>query len=168
MKKLLLLASVLVAPALLAAQGAVQPGQVLLPGDRGWKGETVQIGQPRPNPDVGGLNPADILKPLADEWRSYSGDLTGKRYSLLKNVNTTTVKNLSLKWINTNLTTGCGPTGTGAAGGAGAPAGGGGGGGGRGGGGGGGGGTPIIVGGLGDGSVNTCGPARFGGGVLMV
>ena len=46
-------------------------------------------------------NPADIWKPLADEWRSYSGDLSGKRFSALKLVNTTTVKNLSLKWITT-------------------------------------------------------------------
>src|SRR5215471_19545308 len=58
----------------------------------------------------GGLDPADIMKPLADEWRTYSGDLTGKRYSALKLVNTNTVKNLSLKWISTP-TTGCGPTG---------------------------------------------------------
>jgi hypothetical protein len=51
-------------------------------------------------------------------------------------VNTNTVKNLSLKWV-TSLTTGCGPTGR-----APAPAGGGGFGGGRGGGGGGGRGGP--------------------------
>jgi hypothetical protein len=44
---------------------------------------------------------------------------------------------------------------------------GGGGGGGRGGGGGGP--TyPIVVGGLGTGDANTCGPARIGGGILMV
>ena len=54
---------------------------------------------PNPTPDVGGLNPADIMKPLSDEWRTYSGDLTGKRYSLLKQVNTTTVKNLGLQWM---------------------------------------------------------------------
>src|SRR3954447_13281806 len=73
------------------------------------------------------LDPADIMKPLADEWRSYSGDLSGKRYSALKLVNTNTVKNLSLKWI-TPLMTGCGPDGRGAAAAAGAaPAGGGGG-----------------------------------------
>ena len=51
------------------------------------------------------------MKPLSDEWTSYSGDLTGKRYSALKLVNKDTVKNLSLKWI-TPLTQGCGPTGT--------------------------------------------------------
>ena len=31
---------------------------------------------------------AAIMKPLSDEWTSYSGDLTGKRYSALKLVNT--------------------------------------------------------------------------------
>src|SRR5262245_28267215 len=82
-----------------------------------------------------GLDPADIVKPLANEWRTYSGDLSGKRYSALELVNTSTVKNLSLKWVSTPMT-GCGPNGTGGSGGgAGGP--GGGGGGGRGGGGGG-------------------------------
>src|SRR5271169_2491482 len=75
-----------------------------------------------------GLDPADTLKPLKDQWTSYSGDLTGKRYSALKLVNTNTVKNLSLKWVASNITTGCGATGTAPA----APGGFGGGGGGRG------------------------------------
>ena len=109
-----------------------------------------------------GLEPADILKPLADQWTSYSGDLTGKRYSSLKFINTETVKNLSLKWISTGITTGCGPTGA-------APADAGAGG--RGGGFGRGGlvapPAPIIVGGLGTGDANNCGPARFGGGILV-
>ena len=72
----------------------------------------------------GGLDPADILKPLSDQWMSYSGDMTGKRYSPLKQINTETVKNLSLRWVNNNITTGCGPNGTGAAAGVGGPAGG--------------------------------------------
>src|SRR5579862_2521639 len=136
-----------------------------------------------------GLDPADLVKPLSDQWTSYSGDYTGKRYSALKQINTTTVKNLSLKWLATGITTGCGATGTAAAnaggggragggagfdpamgdgGGMGGP-GGGGGGGGRGGRGGGGGpAAPIIVGGFGTGDVNNCGPARLGGGILYV
>src|SRR5436305_823485 len=64
----------------------------------------------------GGLDPADILKPLSDQWPTYSGDMSGKRHSALKQVNVATVKNLSLKWVNNNITTACGPTGTGAAG----------------------------------------------------
>src|ERR1700675_3463427 len=74
-----------------------------------------------------GLDPADILKPLKDQWTSYSGDLSGKRYSALKLINNSTVKNLSLKWVASNITTGCGATGTapaaaGGGGGRGAPA----------------------------------------------
>ncbi len=116
---------------------------------------------------TGGLDPAQMTRPLADQWTSYSGDLSGKRFSALKLVNTSTVKNLSLKWVS-GLTTSCGPTGTGpAGGGADAAAGfGGGRGGGRGGpavap-------APIIIGGLGNGDANNCGPARLGGGILFV
>ncbi len=105
-----------------------------------------------------GLDPAEILKPLQEQWTTYSGDYTGKRFSNLKDVNASTVKNLSLAWT-TRFTTGCGPTGAGA----GAPAGGFGGG--RGGGEAP---APIIVGGLGDGGLNTCGAPRLGGGILMV
>ncbi len=108
----------------------------------------------------GGLDPNDLLKPLADQWTSYSGDYTAKRYSHLKQINTETVKNLSLQWISTGITTGCGPTGNPPAGNAqaggfgrggpvGPPA-------------------PIIVGGFGTGELNTCGPARLGGGILVV
>jgi alcohol dehydrogenase (cytochrome c) len=107
---------------------------------------------------IGGLDPADIVKPLADQWTSYSGDMSGKRYSALKLINTNTVKNLSLKWMAAGITSGCGPDGTGQA--NAAPAGGG-----RGGGGGG---APMIVGGFGTGEANNCGPARLGGGILFV
>jgi hypothetical protein len=34
----------------------------------------------------GPLDPADLLKPLTDNWTSYSGDDTGRRYSFLKQV----------------------------------------------------------------------------------
>ena len=43
-----------------------------------------------------GLDPADVLKPLADSWPTYSGDYTGRRYSSLTQINQTTVKNLTL------------------------------------------------------------------------
>jgi alcohol dehydrogenase (cytochrome c) len=105
----------------------------------------------------GGLDPAEILKPLSDQWTTYSGDYSGKRYSLLKKINPSNVKNLSLAWV-TRFTAGCGPNGTG-----GAPAGGG-----FGGRGGGQPAAPVIVGGLGTGDLNTCGGARLGGGILMV
>ena len=64
-------AAVMLSPAFLAGQG--QPAQ-------------------------GGLDPATIRKPLGDTWPTYSGDYTGRRYSSLKQVNQTTVKNLSLAW----------------------------------------------------------------------
>ena len=91
-----------------------------------------------------GLDPVDILKPLSDQWTTYSGDYSGKRYSALAQINQTTVKNLGLAWV-TRVTAGTGPSGS-------AP----GGGGGRGGGAS----APIIVGGLGTGDLNT-GGARF-------
>jgi alcohol dehydrogenase (cytochrome c) len=106
-----------------------------------------------------GLEPASLIKKLTDEWTSYSGDYSGKRYSYLKLIDTSNVKNLSLKWMSNGITTGCGATGAqaggadsgfgGRAGAGGAPA-------------------PIIVGGLGTGDVNHCGPARLGGGILVV
>ncbi|HZI51431.1 MAG TPA: acido-empty-quinoprotein group A [Terriglobia bacterium] len=47
----------------------------------------------------GGVDPASLLKPLADTWPTYSGDYTGRRYSALKQVDRNTVKNLTLGWI---------------------------------------------------------------------
>ena len=50
MKRLLLCASILAGSALVFAQGAGSRGQApLLPGDSGWTGQTVQIGQPNAN-----------------------------------------------------------------------------------------------------------------------
>src|SRR5580704_19453216 len=109
MSKLSFMTALLATPILLAAQSAPEQSK--------------------------GLDRADILKPLSDQWTSYSGDMSGKRYSPLKQINTVTVKNLSLRWVNNNITTGCGPNGTGPAAPDAAP-GGGGGRGGRGGGGG--------------------------------
>jgi alcohol dehydrogenase (cytochrome c) len=105
-----------------------------------------------------GLDPAQILKPLEEQWTTYSGDYTGKRYSSLKGVNESTVNRLSLAWV-TRFATACGPTGAGNTGG---------GGGGFGGRGGGEPAAPIVVGGLGKGDLNTCGAPRLGGGILMV
>ncbi|HEY4088668.1 MAG TPA: PQQ-binding-like beta-propeller repeat protein [Bryobacteraceae bacterium] len=102
----------------------------------------------------GPLDPADLVKPLTDNWTSYSGDYTGRRYSLLKQVTAANVKGLSMEWYNTGIASACGPEGAGSAsggrGGAGSPG-------------------PLIVGGFGDGgSPNNCAPARFQGGVLIV
>jgi alcohol dehydrogenase (cytochrome c) len=161
-RQLLVVASVVAGSVMLAAQNASQDRRAGTPGHPDWKGQTLQTSQPRPGSDTGGLDPMDIIrKPLSDQWTSYSGDMSGKRFSLLKHVNTSTVKNLSLKWVTT-LTTGCGPTGRATV----ADGGGRGFGGGRGGGGGPA--VPINVGGLGTGDANNCGPARLGGGILFV
>jgi hypothetical protein len=45
-----------------------------------------------------GLNPVDILKPLANDWPTYSGDYSGQRYSRLTQINQANVKNLTLAW----------------------------------------------------------------------
>ena len=47
----------------------------------------------------GGLDPASLLKPLAESWPTYSGDYTGRRFSALTQINQTTVKGLSLAWV---------------------------------------------------------------------
>ena len=98
-----------------------------------------------------GLNPADILKSLSEQWTTYSGDYTGKRYSSLKAVNASTVNRLSLSWVS-RFATGCGPTGSAATGG----------GGGFGGRGGGESAAPIIVGGLGNGDAEHLRPRAAG------
>ncbi len=53
----------------------------------------------------GGVTSADLHKPLANEWPTYSGDYSGKRYSALKQIDRLTVKRLSLAWVSA-LTTG--------------------------------------------------------------
>ena len=90
-----------------------------------------------------GVDQSLLLKPLADDWPTYSGDYSARRYSKLTQINQSNVKNLTLAW-SMRVTAG-----------AGAP-----GGGGRGGRGGGFG-APTIVGGEGTGEAVTGG---FGGG----
>ena len=46
-----------------------------------------------------GIAPDQLTKPLGDSWPTYSGDYTGKRFSSLKQINATTVKQLSLAWV---------------------------------------------------------------------
>src|SRR6266487_3681819 len=44
------------------------------------------------------LEPAELLKPLADSWPTYSGDYSGKRYSSLTQLNRSNIKSLTLAW----------------------------------------------------------------------
>jgi alcohol dehydrogenase (cytochrome c) len=46
-----------------------------------------------------GVDPADLLKPLKDSWPTYSGDYTGKRYSVLDQINQSNVMHLTLAWM---------------------------------------------------------------------
>jgi alcohol dehydrogenase (cytochrome c) len=100
----------------------------------------------------GGLDPASMLKPLADAWPTYSGDYTGRRFSTLTQINQGNVKNLTLAWVG-KVTAGPG-------GGAGPGA--------FGGGRGGGGGAPVIVGGEGTGDFAGGGNANIKGSILQV
>jgi alcohol dehydrogenase (cytochrome c) len=87
-----------------------------------------------------GVSPTELLKPLKDDWTSYNGDYTGRRFSALDQVNKSNVRTLSLAWMN-RLAPGPGNTGPG----------------GRGGRGGFGGGAPVIVGGEGTGDIQVGG-----------
>ena len=59
-----------------------------------------------------GLDPAELLKPLADSWTTYNGDYSGKRFSSLTQINRQTVKHLTLAWL-ARLTGGSVSTGAG-------------------------------------------------------
>jgi alcohol dehydrogenase (cytochrome c) len=45
-----------------------------------------------------GVPPSELGTPLADDWPTYSGDYTGKRYSALTQIDRTSVKRLGLAW----------------------------------------------------------------------
>jgi alcohol dehydrogenase (cytochrome c) len=119
-----------------------------------WLG--AQASAPAQTPgNQGGLDPAAILKPLADSWPTYSGDYTGRRYSALTQINQSTVKTLTLAWVS-KLTGGL-------------PGGGGAGFGGRGGGrGGGGAGNRVNVGGEGPEELAFSGAPSVKGSILQV
>lgn len=52
-----------------------------------------------PVSDWPGLSFERIKNPKSGDWLSYNGSLNGNRYSDLKQINTTNVANLSLKWM---------------------------------------------------------------------
>ena len=61
--------------------------------------------------DTGGLNPADLNRPLKDSWPTYNGDYSGKRYSALTQIDRSNVMHLTLAWM-TRVTPGAGDAGT--------------------------------------------------------
>jgi len=95
-----------------------------------------------------GLDPSWLLKPLGDQWSSYSGDYTGRRYSTLTQINQSNVRQLSLAWA-ARLTAGPGGGGQGPGGpAAGAP--------------------PVSIGGEGSGDVVVGGATTVKGSILAV
>jgi len=75
------------------AQARVAALVVLLAG-----GACAAASPPAAAPATAGLDPATILRPLADAWPTYSGDYSGRRYSALKQVNQGNVQHLTLAW----------------------------------------------------------------------
>jgi alcohol dehydrogenase (cytochrome c) len=67
------------------------------------------------------LDPALLTKPLGDSWPTYSGDYSGRRYSSLKQIDQSNIKNLTLAWAS-RVTPGPGTPGAGGRGGFGAVA----------------------------------------------
>ncbi len=57
---------------------------------------------------VRSLDPAELLKPLGEEWLTHNGDYSGRRHSSLTQINQATVKNLTLAWF-ARFTSGTGP-----------------------------------------------------------
>jgi alcohol dehydrogenase (cytochrome c) len=94
----------------------------------------------------GGLDPAQLLKPLGDSWPTYSGDYSGRRYSLLTQIDQSNVRHLTLAWV-ARMSGGPGGGGRGGP----APDA-----------------APTIVGGEGTGDVTVAGATTLKGAILMV
>jgi alcohol dehydrogenase (cytochrome c) len=47
-----------------------------------------------------GLNPQKLLQPPTDTWPTYNGDYSGRRYSSLSQIHSSTVGSLSLAWMH--------------------------------------------------------------------
>ena len=104
----------------------------------------VLVGQGR------GIAPEDLLKPLGEQWTTHNGDYSGRRYSALKQIDQTTVKNLTLAWVTQVSEGNASPFG------------------GRGGGRGGPGAPRLIVGGEGTGEYPSFGPPTIKASALMI
>ena len=104
----------------------------------------VLVGQGR------GIAPEELLKPLGEQWTTHNGDYSGRRYSALKQIDQTTVKNLTLAWVTQVSEGNASPFG------------------GRGGGRGGPGAPRLIVGGEGTGEYPSFGPPTIKASALMI
>jgi alcohol dehydrogenase (cytochrome c) len=94
------------------------------------------------------LDSAQLTKQLGESWPTYSGDYSGKRYSSLKQINQSNVKNLTLAWVS-KVTAGAGNAGGGGRGGFG-------------------GGAPTIIGGEGTADTGGSGNANVRSAILEV
>jgi alcohol dehydrogenase (cytochrome c) len=47
-----------------------------------------------------GLDPTLLLKPPTETWPTHHGDYSGRRFSTLRQINTSNVKNLTLAWVH--------------------------------------------------------------------
>jgi alcohol dehydrogenase (cytochrome c) len=47
----------------------------------------------------GDLNPQDLVKPLSNDWPTFNGDYSGKRFSSLSQINQSNVERLTLAWV---------------------------------------------------------------------
>jgi alcohol dehydrogenase (cytochrome c) len=92
-----------------------------------------------------GVDPASLVKPLAESWPTYSGDYTGRRFSALTQITRTTVRNLTLAWVS-RITTGPGMGGRAAGPNS----------------------APVIVGGRGSTALGVVGAASIKGSILLV
>ena len=45
------------------------------------------------------LDPARLLQPLTDNWPTFNGDYSGRRYSQLKQIDSNNVKDLGMAWV---------------------------------------------------------------------
>ena len=97
-----------------------------------------------------GIAPEELLKPLGEQWTTHNGDYSGRRYSALKQIDQTTVKNLTLAWVTQVSEGNASPFG------------------GRGGGRGGPGAPRLIVGGEGTGEYPSFGPPTIKASALMI
>src|ERR1700730_14239239 len=46
-----------------------------------------------------GLDPQKLLQPPTDAWPTYNGDYSGRRYSTLAEIDSSTVRSLTLAWM---------------------------------------------------------------------
>ena len=79
------------------------PCPVILSGAKRSRGTLCSVASPGAQSNLNvstNVSPDDLLvSPVAADWPSYNGDYTGRRFSALKEINTTNVSQLRLAWV---------------------------------------------------------------------